>query len=342
MIPPILLCAGALLLVAGVSALASFQPSSARRGIERTDGSKFCHLHVCLPLSGADYVKINCSANDRSGSSQHNRQETESISTSSSRRTLLVSSVITAFNLFRQDAYALPFVQQDRRQLELCLVQILRTKYWAMNVAKSINTKLLSPTIATTTNDDSTDLIELSDAQRKQPYLEARLGAKALLTKKIGGGANSNVVKLAGFQFKECLEDGRYWCTELASSNILTGQSSGELKSGRRFCNNELGSISDDLLESLASLVEFDGLETLIDPSPRSSLMLKMYDNQKGMFVYRTLTERIIPSCDMYLRAFGNEKVTLCQEFARREYPDEIPVEILQRLYDSLPTLNVL
>ena len=237
--------------------------------------------------------------------------------------TLITSSTLLA--PFRP-AHALPFFQQDRRQLELCLVQVLRTKYWAMNVAKSLDNKLLSPQPTNT------------DTQRKQPYLEARLGAKAILTKKIGGGANSNVVKLAGLQLKECLEDARYWCADLAKTNQLPGQNTGQLKNGKRFCNNELQSVEDELIEALASLVEFDGLETTIDPSPRSSLMIKMYDNKKGTFVYRTLTERIIPSCDRYLNAFGTERLTLCQEYIRREYPDEIPVEILQRLYDSLPT----
>ncbi|KAL7492722.1 hypothetical protein ACHAWT_001734 [Skeletonema menzelii] len=232
---------------------------------------------------------------------------------------------------FQQEASALPFFEQDRRQLELCLVQVLRTKYWAMNVAKSLNTKLLSPL----TNNNSTNVIELSDAQRKQPYLEARLGAKAILTKKIGGGANANVVKLASFQLKESLEDGRYWCTELAKTNQLPGQSTGELKNGKRFCSNELASISDEIIESLASLVEFDGLETTIDPSPRSSLMLSMYDSKKGSFVYRTLVERIIPSCSQYLLLFGDERLNLCLEFVRKEYPDEMPIEVLASLYEG-------
>eukprot|EP00984_Skeletonema_dohrnii_P020221 scaffold9790_cov112-Skeletonema_dohrnii-CCMP3373.AAC.3 len=248
------------------------------------------------------------------------------------RRTFLISSVITSSSLlYQQQANALPFFQQDRRQLELCLVQVLRTKYWAMNVAKAMNNKLLSPP----TNSNSTAVIELSEAQRKQPYLEARLGAKAILTKKIGGGANSNVVKLASFQLKECLDDGRYWCTELAKSNQLPGQSTGQLKNGKRFCSYELESISDEIVESLASLVEFDGLDNIMDPSPRSSLMISMYDSKKGTFVYRTLVERIIPSCDRYLQVFGNDRLNVCLEFVRREHPDEMPIEVLTRLYDG-------
>jgi len=260
-------------------------------------------------------------------------EETSNNNGINSRRTFLISSVITSSSLlYQQQANALPFFQQDRRQLELCLVQVLRAKYWAMNVAKAMNNKLLSPP---TTNSNSTAVIELSEAQRKQPYLEARLGSKAILTKKIGGGANSNVVKLASFQLKECLDDGRYWCTELAKSNQLPGQSSGQLKNGKRFCSYELESISDEIIESLASLVEFDGLDNIMDPSPRSSLMISMYDSKKGTFVYRTLVERIIPSCDRYLQVFGNDRLNVCLEYVRREYPDEMPIEVLTRLYDG-------
>ena len=255
------------------------------------------------------------------------------------RRALLISvsgamssTLLYPFQQKDITANALPFFQQERRQLELCLVQVLRTKYWAINVAKSINTKLLT---SPSTDSNSTNVIELlSDAQRRQPYLEARLGAKAILTKKVGGGANSNVVKLAGFQLKECLEDGKYWCNELAKTNQLPlVQSNGQSKSGKRFCSNELESISEEIIESLASLVEFDGLETTQDPSPRSSLMISMYDSKKGAFVYRTLKERVIPNCDRYLQAFGSEKQDTCLAFVGREYPEEIPVEVLERLY---------
>ena len=331
-----------LLLICGIAA---FQPTliAPRRSIVETERSaQLFHLHRCSQCNWAKVKKLNyCSANNCTAnnykSSKLNLQATRKVSVDQlSRRKLFISTLINASLLIPfRPAHALPFFQQDRRQLELCLVQVLRTKYWAMNVAKSLDTKLLSPQ---PTNTNSTAVIELSDTQRKQPYLEARLGAKAILTKKIGGGANSNVVKLAGLQLKECLEDARYWCTDLAKTNQLPGQNTGQFKNGKRFCNNELQSAEDELIEALASLVEFDGLETTIDPSPRSSLMIKMYDNQKGKFVYRTLTERIIPSCDRYLNAFGTERLTLCQEYVRREYPEEIPVEILQRLYDSLPT----
>jgi hypothetical protein len=192
-----------------------------------------------------------------------------------------------------------------------------------MNIAKSIKSKLLT---APTSIEESAEDEVLTENQRKLPYLEARLGAKALLTQKIGGGANNNVLKLASFNLKECLDDAKYWCNQLAKSNQLTG--------GKRLCTNELSSISDDLVEALASLVEFDGLETTIDPSPRSSLMLSMYTSQKGTFVYRTLTERVIPACEQYLNVFEDRR-RLCLEFIRRDYSDEVPFEVLPSLYES-------
>ena len=217
-----------LLLVCGIAA---FQPTL----ITPRSSIQLSHLHRCSQCNCAKVKKLNyCSANNCTANNSKSSKPDQI-----SRRKLFMSTLITSSTLlipFRP-AYALPFLffQQDRRQLELCLVQVLRTKYWAMNVAKSLDTKLLSPQ---PTNTNSTAVIELSDTQRKQPYLEARLGAKAILTKKIGGGANSNVVKLAGLQLKECLEDARYWCADLAKTNQLPGQNTGQLKNGKRFCNN--------------------------------------------------------------------------------------------------------
>merc|ERR1711966_125326 len=76
--------------------------------------------------------------------------------------------------------------------------------------------------------------------------------------------------------------DAGYWCEELAKT--------AGTKDARRLCRNDLADTAEELVEALASLVEFDGLETTWDPSPRSSLMLGMYTPQKGAFVYRTTT----------------------------------------------------
>lgn len=248
------------------------------------------------------------------------------------------SSLATGLPLLypTQNANALPFIGgPDHRQLELCLANILRTEYWAMNVAKSMKTKLISPVVNT---DGNSTQPELSDYQRKQPYLEARLGAKALLTQKIGGGANSRVRELGTLQLKECLDDARYWCGELAKTNQLPGQLTGEIsstKNAKRICTNDLVNAAEDLVESLASLVEFDGLETTIDPSPRSSLMLSMYNPQKGAFVYRTLVERVVPSCQRYSKVFGKQRRRLVEEFVIRDHADEVPFEVLEKLYAS-------
>ncbi len=73
----------------------------------------------------------------------------------------------------------LPFGNTERRQLELCLVSILRVRYWAETVATSI-VKAISDAPPTGMTDSM-----------KGPYLEARLGSKAIITGRIGGGANS-------------------------------------------------------------------------------------------------------------------------------------------------------
>jgi hypothetical protein len=234
-----------------------------------------------------------------------------------------------------------------RRQLELCLVTVLRTKYWAMSVARGMNTQLLlllpppssSSSIAISTNtktgdDDnpqkqqsppSSELL-LTESQKKSSYLEARLGAKALLTQKIGGGANARVITLGGFQLKECLDDVKYWCREYYYAQkkypLLDNNSSSNNNNtgNKKICSIDLSNAIDDLIDSLASIVEFDGLETTIDPSPRSSLMLSMYNHQKGTFVYRTLMERVIPSCERILNVFGRDRRRIVEEFVRSNY----------------------
>ncbi|KAL7533672.1 hypothetical protein ACHAXR_005376 [Thalassiosira sp. AJA248-18] len=263
--------------------------------------------------------------------------KTDEMSTRNTDRRLFLSHLASstlaggsALLLPTQNANAIPFIGgSDRRQLELCLVTILRTEYWAINVSKSLKTKLLTPT----TNNGDGD--ELSEIIRKQPYLEARLGAKALLTQKIGGGANSRVEVLGGFQLKECVQDSRYWCGELAKSNQLPSQLAGETstKNAKRICTDDLVTAGEEIIESLGSLVEFDGLETTVDPSPRSSLMLNMYNPSKGAFVYRTLVERVVPSCERYLDIFGKDRRRLIDDFVRRDHGEEVPFEVLEKLY---------
>jgi len=228
---------------------------------------------------------------------------------------------------------ALPFFgNNDRRQLEICLVTILRVEYWAVTVSNSINTKLLSDTT-------NTGIADISDLQKKAPYLEARLGSKALLTQKIGGGANFKVEELGKLQLKECIDDAKYACGEMAKNNQLPTQLTGEISSAKKakqmICSTELCDASDELLESLASIVEFDGLETTIDPSPRSSLMLSMYNESKGKFIYRTFRERVIPSCERILSVFGSDRKRIVEDYVQRDYAAEVPFEVLQSMYDD-------
>ena len=255
---------------------------------------------------------------------------TESITTIDSRRSFLsqlVSSSLIVIN--PQHVNALPFFgSNNRRQLEICLVTILRVKYWAMTVSNSMNTKLLSDTT-------NTGIADISPDQKKAPYLEARLGSKALLTQKIGGGANFKVEELGKLQLKECIEDAKYACSELAKNNQLPKQQEISAKKAKQvICSTELCDASDELLESLASIVEFDGLETTIDPSPRSSLMLSMYNESKGKFIYRTFRERVIPSCERILSVFGDRR-RVVEDYVQRDYAAEVPFEVLQSMYDD-------
>lgn len=227
-------------------------------------------------------------------------------------------------------ASALPFGPgAQRRQLELCLVAVLRTQYWGMTTSKSLRVLISSPASAGGDDEGATEYErKVLDNLRKQPYLQARLGAKALLTQKIGGGASAKVEALATFQLKECLEDVKYWCRDLAKNNQLP------FKEMTKMCSNDLVTACEDLVESLGSIVEFDGLETTVDPSPRSSLMLSMYNAQKGTFVYRTLVERVVPRCDQLLATFGDDRRRVVEDYVRNEYGGEVPFEVLEKMYD--------
>eukprot|EP00428_Durinskia_dybowskii_P051655 CAMPEP_0170316210 /NCGR_PEP_ID=MMETSP0116_2-20130129/58727_1 /TAXON_ID=400756 /ORGANISM="Durinskia baltica, Strain CSIRO CS-38" /LENGTH=119 /DNA_ID=CAMNT_0010568757 /DNA_START=136 /DNA_END=492 /DNA_ORIENTATION=- len=59
---------------------------------------------------------------------------------------------------------------KDRRQKELCLVNILRLQYWATSTAMIL-----------ASSSSSSSLKESNLEQRKKAYLEARLGAKAMV-----------------------------------------------------------------------------------------------------------------------------------------------------------------
>lgn len=211
-------------------------------------------------------------------------------------------------------ALSLPFTSPpSRRQLELCLVGVLRLRYWAHTVAASISeSRRTAPPTG------------LTDSM-KSPYLESRLGAKAALTGRIGGGANAAVRTLASLEIRGCLRDAAYWYDEyfLGKKN-LAGESK-ERRATLRRRRVVLDAAAEDIVESLAAVVEFDGLENLQDASPRSSLALGMYDDSKARFIGRTLDERTVVCCDAFVDCFGGEERDVCERYVKVNYPGEYP-----------------
>jgi hypothetical protein len=204
---------------------------------------------------------------------------------STSRRILNLSPAFLAtWCLLPSSANAL-FGSKDRRQLEVCLVSVLRVIYWAQFTATSLQ---------------EAETLE----QRKQRYIEARLGAKAVLTGKIGGGANGRVYALASVQLPGCLKDLQSYAT-----------------------SRQVADLQQDFYESLAAVVEFDGLETLQDASPRSTLTLQQYNRDKSIYVQRLLLERVIPVGEQLVNAFGPDVRQTCLSFIEKYYADEIPTK---------------
>jgi hypothetical protein len=186
---------------------------------------------------------------------------------------------------------ALPYFEQDRRQKELCLVNLLRLQYWSNTLSE--NLKGSSET-------------SIDEEKRKSLYLEARIGAKVVVaeSKRISGGATLNVFMLKGLHIKDCCKDLIFY-VDKGSKKQMT-------------------QYNEDLVEALASIVEFDGLETTQDDSPRSSLTLSMYNSQKAMFVQRMLSERIVPLIDDIIKLFGPNAKEQSESFMREYYPSEI------------------
>jgi hypothetical protein len=219
-------------------------------------------------------------------------------SASSSRRSIVAASfqiavggLITGWTVEQQPATAAfsLFQETNHRQLELCVVSILRLQYWAQNVAFKLQT---AKTID----------------ERTSAYVEARLGAKAIVAGKIGGGASYQVFVLKSLQIRECLTDLQYYAAKNPSNN-----------------KKQTAQLAQDLVESLASIVEFDGLETTLDPSPRSSLTLSMYTDTKGNFVNRMLSERIVGLCQDIVRLLGPDTREVCDGYILQYYSSELP-----------------
>ena len=243
------------------------------------------------------------------------------------RRKLLVGGLASglatlSFQPQQAQAVAVSFFdnKEDRRQLELCIVTILRLQYWATNVVSKLQQQEQSDDGGGSSDELLLLLLEVDDEsvrekKKRAAYLEARLGAKVAVTGKIGGGANGNVYMLGSLQIKDCFRDLQYYGK--TSTTTRTKSSSPQ-----RVVVEDL---IVDIIESLASIVEFDGLETTQDPSPRSSLTLSMYTDSKATYVTRMLQERVIPLTQELVDVFGQDVKDRCKDYILQYYPNEIP-----------------
>lgn len=220
----------------------------------------------------------------------------------SNRRAFLsTAAALSTLVASTQPSNSFPFGDngKDRIQKELCIVNLLRLQYWARTITYTLET--------------SEDI-----DQRKRAYLEARLGAKAMVAKKqkVGGGASPRVFMLISLQITQCLDDLNYYAKN----------------------NKRVTQLKEDLIESLASIVEFDGLETTQDPSPRSSLTLGKYNDQKALFVRRMLSERVTPLTAELVDYFGPDTRAQCEGYVRDYYPNELPPTPQQATESSTDT----
>lgn len=183
---------------------------------------------------------------------------------------------------------------EERRQLELCLVSLQRVLYWALGQADRLR-------------DDTASMETL-----RQAYLETRLGAKAVLTGKIGPGATASVYTVGSLQFPSCLNDLKWHASKSANAR-------------------KVSDIKEELVENFAFIVEFDGLETLTDPSPRSSLTLSQYTDDKRKFVLRILRELVLPKGQELLYSFDTQTVDRSMQFLQRYYVDEMPATLVEK-----------
>lgn len=258
---------------------------------------------------------------------------------SSSSPVVLNSSVVNAF----------PFDDNNnnRRQLDLCLVTVLRTQYWVMNICESVKSELAFNRSITGNTDEDRENKKASDKKLLSYYLEIRMGSKALLTGKIPGGSNINVYRMAPFQLRECFKDALYYCSSAEKTAKKKQKSKSKDSMSSKICRTrDAEEYSQDIIESLAACVEFDGLENLQDSSPRASLMIGQYKMEKLLYIYRMLSERALPKFSAYLSTmyltgnsiyssiddddnYGQEALKLkCQNYIKLNYSSEIPMSL--------------
>jgi len=209
-----------------------------------------------------------------------------------------LTAIATATAASPLPAHAALFSGPEHRQLELCLVAVQRVVYWSQSQADALRR-------SSNSSDDE------QQQRRKAKYLETRLGAKALLTGRVGPGATGRVYQLASLQLPGCLQDLEWHAAARKQSNTRSN-------------SNVVADLRRNFSEGLASVVEFDGLETLLDPSPRSSLTLSAYNDNKAEYVRRALQELVVPSGQQLLRAWGPEPLERARGFVQQYYASEI------------------
>ena len=181
----------------------------------------------------------------------------------------------------------------ERRQLELCLVIIWRVLYWVQGLLYRWNEAA-----------GNREAVQ-------QIYLEARLGSKSCLT----GGKNVGVVT----GIPPIAAKNLYTLSTLQFASVLD-----DLQAVHN-TKAPFATKCRDWYESLASLVEFDGLDSLTDPSPRPQLLINQITDKKLVYVKRMMQERIVPLARELIFTFPDDARTISQSYVERYYANEIP-----------------
>jgi hypothetical protein len=66
--------------------------------------------------------------------------------------------------------------------------------------------------------------------------------------------------------------------------------------------------------------VEFDALDSLIDPSPRRALLEQAYQPAKGILVQRIFVEQLLPMTQRILQCLDPDLVASCHAYVQRTY----------------------
>ena len=270
-----------------VHAAWSFENISGRNvkgTFERSMMSPCCH-HPAIDIDQVRSIAVSSQHPNSNGISTTNDPVRRKII----RHTIL-SCFIPSYVVLGQDQISMA---ADRRQLELCVVAVLRVMYWAQYECQQIDAVL---------DDNNVE-------RQRAIYLETRLGAKAVLTGRItGSGATNRVYILTTLQLPGCLQDLE-WYLNANSRN-----------------RNSMGDVCTSFREALASIVEFDGLDALTDPSPRTALTMSQFNIEKLKLIRRTLNEKIIPDGQKLAEAFGPEAYQRSNGYVQQYYLAEIPV----------------